>query len=99
MSTINQLPLADTVEGGDQAPVWKTNSGDTRRAPYSLVRTYILTDVKYDLGEYTVANLPSPVSFPGFWALATDASGGRTAVRSDGTNWKVMVVEGATVTT
>ena len=52
-----------------------------------------------DLGEFTVANLPSASTYPNCWALATDASGGRTVVRSDGTNWKVVVVEGATVTT
>ena len=52
-----------------------------------------------DLGEYTVAGLPSASSNANGWALATDASGGRTIVRSDGTNWKVVAVEGATVTT
>lgn len=52
-----------------------------------------------DLGEYTVSNLPSAATYPNFWALATDASGGRTVVRSDGTNWKVVAVEGATVST
>ena len=50
-----------------------------------------------DLGEYTIANLPAAASYPNCWALATDASGGRTAVRSDGSNWKVIAVEGATV--
>jgi hypothetical protein len=50
-----------------------------------------------DLGEYTVATLPDAGSFANCWALATDASGGRTVVRSDGTNWKVISVEGATV--
>ena len=52
-----------------------------------------------DLGEYTVANLPAASTYPNCWALATNASGGRTAVRSDGTNWKVIAVEGATVST
>lgn len=52
-----------------------------------------------DLGEYTVAGLPSASAYPNCWALATNASGGRTIVRSDGTNWKVVAVEGATVTT
>lgn len=52
-----------------------------------------------DLGEYTVAGLPDPTLHPNSYALATDASGGRTIVRSDGFDWKVVVVEGATVTT
>ena len=52
-----------------------------------------------DLGEYTVAGLPDATTHMNAYALATDASGGRTIVRSDGTDWKVVVVEGATVTT
>ena len=56
-------------------------------------------DLLSDLGEYTVATLPSASDNANCYALATDASGGRTIVRSDGTNWKVVVVEGATVTT
>lgn len=51
-----------------------------------------------DLGEFTVAGLPAAASNASKYALATNASGGRTIVRSDGTDWKVVVVEGATVT-
>jgi len=51
-----------------------------------------------DMGEYTVAGLPDATANANAYALATNASGGRTIVRSDGTNWKVVVVEGATVT-
>lgn len=58
-----------------------------------------LGDLYKDLGEFTVAGLPSASANPNAYALATDASGGRTLVRSDGTNWKVIAVEGATVTT
>ena len=50
-----------------------------------------------DLGEFTVAGLPAAASNANHYALATDASGGRTIVRSNGTVWKVVVVEGATV--
>jgi len=52
-----------------------------------------------DLGEYTVAGLPAAASFANCYALATNASGGRTIVRSDGSAWKVVVIEGITVTT
>ena len=51
-----------------------------------------------DLGEFTVAGLPSAVTNANHFALATNAAGGRTVVRSDGTNWKIVAVEGATVT-
>ena len=50
-----------------------------------------------DLGEYTVAGLPAAADNASHFAVATNASGGRTIVRSDGTNWKVVAVEGATV--
>ena len=52
-----------------------------------------------DMGEYTVAGLPDATANANAYALATNASGGRTIVRSDGTNWKVVAVEGATVST
>lgn len=50
-----------------------------------------------DLGEYTVAGLPAAATYKNCWAVATNAAGGRTSVRSDGTNWKIIAVEGATV--
>lgn len=50
-----------------------------------------------DMGEYTLAGLPSAAGNPNAYALVTNAAGGRTIVRSDGTNWKIVVVEGATV--
>lgn len=52
-----------------------------------------------DLGEFTVAGLPTAADYANCWAMATDASGGRTAVRSDGQVWRVIAVEGAQVTT
>ncbi len=61
-------------------------------------KKYVDDIVGFDLGEFTVAGLPTASSNANGLALATDASGGRTFVRSDGTNWKVIAVEGATVT-
>lgn len=62
-------------------------------------KKYVDDNASKDLGEFTVAGLPSASANANAWALATDASGGRTVVRSDGTNWKVISVEGATVST
>lgn len=56
-----------------------------------------ITDYSGDLGEFAVASLPTASANANAFALATNASGGRTLVRSDGTVWKVVVVEGATV--
>ncbi len=50
-----------------------------------------------DLGEFTIATLPVATTHTNSYALATDAAGGRTIVRSNGTNWMVVVVEGAIV--
>lgn len=50
-----------------------------------------------DLGEVTLATLPDATLYNGSFCLVTDASGGRTVCRSDGTDWKVVAVEGATV--
>ena len=50
-----------------------------------------------DLGETTLASLPPASSHPNAWILVTNASGGRTVCRSNGTAWKVIAVEGATV--
>lgn len=61
--------------------------------------TTIDTNITRDLGEFTVAGLPSAVTYPYAQAIATNASGGRTLVRSNGTVWKVIAVEGATVST
>jgi len=59
----------------------------------------IVGDFARDLGEYTVGGLPSAADNPNAYALATNASGGRTIVRSNGSSWKVVAVEGASVTT
>jgi len=80
--TLFQLP-ADNGSSGNV--LQSDGTGITSWAPSS------------DLGEFTIAGLPAAASNANSYALATDASGGRTVVRSDGTNWKVVAVEGATV--
>lgn len=69
---------------------WNDAAGEFRLTSVSI---------GFDLGEFTVAGLPTASSNANRYALATDASGGRTIVRSDGTDWKVVIVEGATVVT
>jgi hypothetical protein len=64
----------------------------------ALVVTGTLDASVTDLGEFVIASLPAAGTNANSYALATDASGGRTVVRSDGTNWKVIALEGATVT-
>lgn len=54
-------------------------------------------DSNGNLGEYLLATIPSAATNVNAFALVTNAIGGRTIVRSDGTNWKIVAVEGATV--
>ena len=64
----------------------------------AATKKYVDDNIGFDLGEFTVAGLPTASSNANGWALATDAGAGRTVVRSDGTDWKVVAVEGAIVT-
>lgn len=41
MTNINQLSSMDTLSGGDLIPVWAQTNGDTRKAPMSLVASYV----------------------------------------------------------
>ena len=69
----------------------------SKEASINVAYDVIDSSFAKDLGEYTIANLPAAADNPNAYALATNASGGRTIVRSDGTNWKIVAVEGATV--
>lgn len=94
------------IEDGASVPTYGSYVGLKARAVVTVAsQIYILPEggqtnnmvLGIDLGEFTVAGLPSASANANCRALATNASGGRTLVRSDGTNWKVVVVEGATV--
>ncbi len=69
----------------------------SKEAAINTAFDVIDTALRTDLGEYTVATLPSAAANANAYALATNASGGRTIVRSNGTLWKIVAVEGATV--
>lgn len=86
MATTTRLTITKLAEGQQQKEV-------TINTALDLIDAAMYND----LGEFTIANLPAAASNPNAYALATDASGGRTIVRSDGTSWKILAVEGATV--
>ncbi len=88
MNVVGAITVGSTVDGRDLA---------TDGTKLDGIATGAEVNDGQDLGEFTIAGLPTASSNANAYALATDASGGRTIVRSDGTNWKIVVVEGATV--
>lgn len=86
MATTTRKLITYLDEGGRQKEV-SINSA------YDIIDANLNTD----LGEFIIASLPAASANPNAYALATNAVGGRTIVRSDGTNWKIVAVEGLTV--
>lgn len=41
MPTINQLPVVDSVQSGDQLPIYSASNGDARRSSVNTLMTYI----------------------------------------------------------
>lgn len=86
MGTTPRLLMNELDEGGRQKEITINEALNT------------LDSVAYKhMGEFTVAGLPSAAANQGAFAIATNASGGRTIVASDGTNWKVIALESGTV--
>jgi hypothetical protein len=46
MTNINQLSSMDTLSGGDLLAVWAQNNGDTRKAPMSLVASFVTDTIE-----------------------------------------------------
>jgi len=86
MATTTRLTMTKLAEGQRQKEVTINDALDTLDAIASS-----------DLGEFTLAGIPAAVANPNAYALVTNASGGRTIVRSDGSAWKIVAIEGATV--
>lgn len=80
----------------------RTGSVTTKLGPTVDVRkdgvsvAYIGT-AGHKFPEFTLATMPAAASHTSAMIVVTDASGGPTLCKSDGSNWKVMAVQGATV--
>ena len=86
MAVTTRLSITKLTEGQQQKEVTINTALDT------------IDGVAYKhMGSYTIANLPAAADNTDAFAVATDASGGPTLVMSDGTNWKIIAVIGATV--
>ena len=64
-TTINRLSAVDSIEGGDQFPIYDNGNGDARKASASLVKEYVLSDLSssYAVQLSTVYSAPSATGF------------------------------------
>jgi hypothetical protein len=87
MATIQQLPLAGSINGGDTFVIWATNQGDSRKVSATVLVEYVqsnLTDAVCDtltareyakVNPVTVANLPSAsAAIKGARAFVSDSN-------------------------
>jgi hypothetical protein len=70
MPTINQLSAVDEVFPGDQVPIYSTDNGDARRAPMSVIKTYMNEGLQT---ESKITQYAAPSS-TGFSVQITDGS-------------------------
>lgn len=63
-TTINKLTAVASVADGDQLPLWSTETGDTRRAPVSVLKTYMQDSLDfYANTETTQVATPAATGF------------------------------------
>lgn len=82
MSTINQLSAVDTINAGDQVPLYSSSQGDARKFSFTTLVSFLstaftsLTATSYiKTTATTVANLPSAATAgAGARAFVTDAT-------------------------
>ena len=55
MTTINRLSAVDTLEGGDQLPIYDSGNGDARKASLTLLKSFVLTNFIENLTQSTNA--------------------------------------------
>jgi hypothetical protein len=72
MTNINQLSSMDTLSGGDLLAVWAQNNGDTRKAPMSLVATYVAGTIELPV-DISRSQYAAP-SATGFSVAVTSAN-------------------------
>ena len=76
MTTINRLSAVNSLEGGDQLPIYDSGNGDARKASLSLLLSWMQANLTLSLTDlYTVQYAaPSATSF----TVAITASGEST---------------------
>lgn len=73
MATINQLSATDSVSSGDLVPVYRSSTGDARKAAMSVLLSYMQSNLTFpDAGAFTT-QYAAP-SATGFNIQITDGS-------------------------
>lgn len=75
MTTINRLSAVDSLEGGDQLPVYDQGNGDARKASLSLLLSWLQSSLTFpSTGVPEYATQRSAPSATGFNVAITDGS-------------------------
>lgn len=72
MTTINRLSAVNSLEGGDQLPIYDQGNGDARKASLSLLLSWIQSGLTFPSEDYTTQR--STPSATGFSVSITDGS-------------------------
>ena len=83
MTTINRLSSVDTLQGGDQLPVYDTSNGDARKTSLTLLTDYVKGALGSDLNYFNQFAAPSANNFnvlleqtgQSIWLVITPAGG------------------------
>ena len=83
MTTINRLSSVDTLQGGDQLPVYDTSNGDARKTSLTLLTDYVKGELGSDLNYFNQFAAPSANNFnvlleqtgQSIWLVITPAGG------------------------
>lgn len=102
MTSIRQLAAVDSLDAGDQVPLYSPSAGDGRKFSLTTLNAFLADYFEPSVVPTTVANLPSPAtSGAGARRFVTDSStatfnavpsgGGANIVPvfSNGTEWRV----------
>lgn len=63
MATINQLSAVDSLQGGDQIPVYDQSNGDARKASMTTLSTYIIDALGSDINYFNQFASPAASNF------------------------------------
>lgn len=63
MATINQLSAVDSLQGGDQIPIYDSSNGDARKSSLTLLTSYIVDALGSDINYFNQYASPAASGF------------------------------------